>query len=236
MRRCVILLWILAVLTVPVLALDVLEEERQILNVDTLTDGLPDDAQDALRTYSPAARTDPGEAILAIIKWASGLSVSTLREAVQTASLLLTAALVCQLVRQSVPDDRLHIQAMTGALAITLLFATNMKSMLGLAASVLDEMEAYSKLLLPVMCGAAAASGSLTGAGSLYMASSLFFQPAYLACPQSARAARICVHWPCRSRMRAARREARKRPAARGLVHNRAPEGCDVCVHGVSVP
>ena len=47
MRRCVILLWILAVLTVPVLALDVLEEERQILNVDTLTDGLPDDAQDA---------------------------------------------------------------------------------------------------------------------------------------------------------------------------------------------
>ena len=162
-------------LTVPVLALDVLEEERQILNVDTLTDGLPDDAQDALRTYSPAARTDPGEAILAVIKWASGLSVSTLREAVQTASLLLTAALVCQLVRQSVPDDRLHIQAMTGALAITLLFATNMKSMLGLAASVLDEMEAYSKLLLPVMCGAAAASGSLTGAGSLYMASSLFF-------------------------------------------------------------
>ena len=57
MRRCVILLWILAVLTVPVLALDVLEEERQILNVDTLTDGLTDDAQDALRTYSPAKRS-----------------------------------------------------------------------------------------------------------------------------------------------------------------------------------
>ena len=56
MRRCVILLWILAVLTVPVLALDVLEEERQILNVDTLTDGLPDDAQDA-RTARQRART-----------------------------------------------------------------------------------------------------------------------------------------------------------------------------------
>ena len=117
MRRCVIVLCILAALTVPVLAMDVLEEERQILNVDTLTDGLPDDAQDALRAYSPAARTDPGEAILVIIKWASGLSVSTLREAVQTASLLLSAALICQLVRQSVPDDRLHIQAMTAAIA-----------------------------------------------------------------------------------------------------------------------
>ena len=37
MRRCVILICILAVLAAPVLALDVLEEERQILNVDTLT-------------------------------------------------------------------------------------------------------------------------------------------------------------------------------------------------------
>ena len=175
MRRCVILICILAVLAAPVLALDVLEEERQILNVDTLTDGLPDDTQDALRAYSPSARTNPGEAILAIIKWASGLSTGTLREAVQTASLLLTAALICQLVRQSVPDDRLHVQAMTGALAITLLFAANIKSMIGLAVSVLDEMEAYSKLLLPVMCGAAAASGALTGAGALYMGSSLFF-------------------------------------------------------------
>ena len=54
MRRCVIVLCILAALTVPVLAMDVLEEERQILNVDTLTDGLPDDAQDALR--APALR------------------------------------------------------------------------------------------------------------------------------------------------------------------------------------
>ena len=63
---------------------------------------------------------------------------------------------------------------MTGALAITLLFATNIKSMIGLAVSVLDEMEAYSKLLLPVMCGAAAASGALTGASTLYMGSSLF--------------------------------------------------------------
>ena len=175
MRRCILLICILASLAAPVLALDVLEEERQILNVDTLTDGLPDDAQDALRAYSPSAQTDPGEAILAIIKWASGLSVSTLREAVQTASLLLTAALICQLVRQSVPEDRLHIQAMTGALAITLLFAANIKSMIGLAASVLDEMEAYSKLLLPVMCGTAAASGSLTGSSALYMGSSLFF-------------------------------------------------------------
>lgn len=234
MRRCVIVLCILAALTVPVLAMDVLEEERQILNVDTLTDGLPDDAQDALRAYSPAARTDPGEAILAIIKWASGLSVSTLREAVQTASLLLSAALICQLVRQSVPDDRLHIQAMTGALAITLLFATNIKSMIGLAVSVLDEMEAYSKLLLPVMCGAAAASGALTGASALYMGSSLFFS-LLTTLVRSLIVPLVYVFVGLAAAECALPSGKLKRPAAFGLVHCSAAEGCDVCVYSVPV-
>ena len=90
-------------------------------------------------------------------------------------AMLLTAALICQLVRQAYPKDRLQLQSLTGAFAITALFAASMKSMIGLATGVLDEMEAYAKLLLPVMCGAASAAGALSGAGSLYMGSSLFF-------------------------------------------------------------
>ena len=89
--------------------------------------------------------------------------------------MLLTAALICQLVRQAYPKDRLQLQSLTGAFAITALFAASMKSMIGLATGVLDEMEAYAKLLLSVMCGAASAAGALSGAGSLYMGSSLFF-------------------------------------------------------------
>ena len=77
--------------------------------------------------------------------------------------MLLTAALICQLVRQAYPKDRLQLQSLTGAFAITALFAASMKSMIGLATGVLDEMEAYAKLLLPVMCGAASAAGALSG-------------------------------------------------------------------------
>ena len=175
MRRWLMIFCILAALAVPASALDVLDEERQILQVDTLAEALPEQVREALGMQQPSAQTDPGTAILELIKWASGLSVGALREAVRTAALLLMAALVCRLVRQSVPDDRLRIQSMTGALAITLLFSANMKSMIGLATAVLDEMEAYSKLLLPVMCGAAAAAGAPTGASALYMGSSLFF-------------------------------------------------------------
>ena len=40
MRRCVILLWILAVLTVPVLALDVLEDDIGLIALETCRDAL----------------------------------------------------------------------------------------------------------------------------------------------------------------------------------------------------
>ena len=175
MRRGWILLLLLAALALPVSAADVLEQERQILQVDSLTDPLSGQTHEALEDYSPASQTDPASAILDIFKWASNLSVGTLREAVQTGAMLLTAALICQLVRQAYPKDRLQLQSLTGAFAITALFAASMKSMIGLATGVLDEMEAYAKLLLPVMCGAASAAGALSGAGSLYMGSSLFF-------------------------------------------------------------
>lgn len=175
MRRFVLVAVILSALLLPVSAIDVLEEEKSILQTQSLADGLPDTARSAMQAYSPSAQTDPGTALLDLFNWAAKLSVSTLREAVRTAALLLTAALLCQLLRQSLPDNRLHLPVLTGALAITILFSSDMKSMIGLAAAVLDEMEAYSKLLLPVMCSAAAASGALTGSGALYMGSALFF-------------------------------------------------------------
>ena len=216
MRRGWILLLLLAALALPVSAADVLEQERQILQVDSLTDPLSGQTREALEDYSPASQTDPASAILDIFKWASNLSVGTLREAVQTGAMLLTAALICQLVRQAYPKDRLQLQSLTGAFAITALFAASMKSMIGLATGVLDEMEAYAKLLLPVMCGAV-------------------FQPPDEPDPRAAAAARLCVSRARSSGMRTAGRAARQRPHAARLVHFGAFKGSDVCVHGLSL-
>ena len=83
----------LAALALPVSAADVLEQERQILQVDSLTDPLSGQTREALEDYSPASQTDPASAILDIFKWASNLSVGTLREAVQTAQATANAAL-----------------------------------------------------------------------------------------------------------------------------------------------
>ena len=91
MRRGWILLLLLAALALPVSAVDVLAQERQILQVDSLTDPLSGQTREALEDYSPASQTDPASAILDIFKWASNLSVGTLREAVQqTFSFVLT--------------------------------------------------------------------------------------------------------------------------------------------------
>lgn len=66
MRRGWILLLLLAALALPVSAADVLEQERQILQVDSLTDPLSGQTREALEDYSPASQTDPASAILDI--------------------------------------------------------------------------------------------------------------------------------------------------------------------------
>lgn len=175
MRRGVILALLVFSLALPVRALEVLEQERQILGIDTLQEGLPEAAQEALTSSSPDVYQDFGTAIFDLLRWAGGLSVSALREAVQTAAMLLTAVMLCQIVQQSHTVDRLHLYALTGAMALTLIFSTGMKTMSGLATQTLEQMQTYAKLLLPVMCGAAVASGAVTSASALYMGSSLFF-------------------------------------------------------------
>ena len=174
MRRWLLILVLIVGLTVSARAVDVMEEEQKLLQLDTLETGLPASTQEAMQDYSPSQAADPGTAILNLVKWASGLSLSTLREALRTAAMLLAAALVCSLVRQA-GETGGQIAATTGALAITAIFTTGMRSMIGLADTMLADMEAYAKLLLPVMCSAAAASGAVNGAGALYMGSSLFF-------------------------------------------------------------
>ena len=156
MRRWLLIIVLIVGLTGSVCAVDVMEEEPKLLQLDTLETGLPVSAREAMQDYSPSQASDPGTALLNLVKWASGLSVSTLREALRTAAMLLAAALVCSLVRQ-LGETSGQIAAMTGALAITAIFTTGMRSMIGLADTMLADMEAYAKLLLPVMCSAAAA-------------------------------------------------------------------------------
>ena len=176
MRRIVLLAVCLAALSVPARAVDAFAQEQQILQVDSLTQGLPDEAQQAMEGLSPASRTDAGTAILRIIRWAAQLSVSALPDAVRTGAMLLAAALICSLVRPLQPGQTsLPVLTLTGAAAICLIFTGSMRSMASLAGQMLDEMEAYSKLLLPVMSAAATASGAPAGGSVLYVGSTLFF-------------------------------------------------------------
>lgn len=176
MRRVALLAVFLALLcAVPIRAVDALEAEREILQVDALQDGLPDSARDALADCDPSGGTDFADMLFSIVKWASELSLGTLHDAVRTAAMLLAAAILCALAGRAHPGAEIPVLPLTGAVASAVIFTGGMRSMTNLAAAALDELDAYAKLLLPVMCGAATASGAVTGAGAVYMGSSLFF-------------------------------------------------------------
>lgn len=177
MRRVVLLAALSVTLfCVPVHAaedVDTLAREREILQVDMLQQGLPDEAKQALDGVSPSAQADAADVLFDLLRWASRLSVGTLQDAVRTAAMLLASALVCSLAAQA--DGENMLLPLTGAVAAAAIFTGGMRSMTNLASDALYALDDYSKLLLPVMSGAAAASGAMTGAGALYMGSSLFF-------------------------------------------------------------
>lgn len=93
---------------------------------------------------------------------------------------------------------------------------------------MLADMEAYAKLLLPVMCSAAAASGAVTGAGALYMGSSLFFSLLISLVRDAAHSADLCLYRAGCGGMCAEGRQAVRPAAADRLVHLRGFEGHDV--------
>ena len=99
MRRWLLIILLIVGLTASVRAVDVMEEEQRLLQLDTLETGLPASAREAMQDYSPSKAADPGSALLNLVKWASGLSLSTLREAMRTAAPRQAASLPCALLR-----------------------------------------------------------------------------------------------------------------------------------------
>ena len=175
--RLVIALLVAASLTAPVCAAEayVLEQESEILAVSSLEEGLDSQTREALSGLSPKKPADFGTAFLRIIRWASMLTPGSLRRAVRTSALLLLICLLCSMAGASVRSGQLHAPKLFGAFALTAACVTDLNVMTGLATGTLERLEEFSKLLLPVMCSAALASGAATSSGAVYLASSLFF-------------------------------------------------------------
>ena len=148
------------------------------------------DQSDALDTGGlerAAGDYHPGQALAPDISLDAGLQgildtgsaqvFGILRKAVRSGILLLVIVLLCGLAEGmygGLGKTGLDIVAVVGALAVTAVAVADVNSLIGLGRKALGDIELFSKVLLPTMTAATAASGSPGGAVTRQLATMLF--------------------------------------------------------------
>lgn len=159
MKRLIFFILALAVLTVPARAAEIPRD---------LTDALPETAGDLLEQVDVSGPEGLSSGIGAVLEWMDQEVGSILRQRIRGAALVLLAVVLCGAVDgfyQGVDGGKVTVfLPMAGALSVTLLTAGSLDSLMGLGAQTIEELSTFSKVLLPTLAAAAAASGAVTSA------------------------------------------------------------------------
>ena len=155
-------------------ASDVLAAQSEALDLDAL--------QDAAGDYLPDGALEAGisldEGLQTILDTGSGQISGVVRKAVRSGVLLLTVVLLCGLAEGLYGgmgvSQTTDVVAIVGALAITAVAVADANSLIGMGREALEQMETFSKILLPTITAAAAAAGSPSGAVARQLATMLF--------------------------------------------------------------
>jgi len=175
-KRLLVLLTVLLVLaacTPGAFAYDVAAEQAADFGTASLESALPEQAYDAFGELSVADAAQP-QSLLAKL-WAyvlhegGGAVASAARNA--ALAIVFLSALCASL---SVSGACGKVTQMAGTVAVAALSVTHVTSCITAGSEALATLRDFSKILLPSMCAAAAASGAATSAATKYAATSLF--------------------------------------------------------------
>ena len=158
MKRWICLLFLLLALTV-----DVRAEELP----RSLTDALPEAAEDILDIDSLSGPEGFSRGLAGIAERLAGEVKSVLRQRVRGAASILLVVAACGAMDGFARGTGKRENAflpMVGALAVTLLTAGSLEDLIGLGVETIGELNLFSKVLLPTLAAATAASGAVSSA------------------------------------------------------------------------
>ena len=174
--RCALFALIFAALfSCSPLAVDVLSEEAEILQVRSLQEALDGDVADQMAGLSPEKPSDFGKELWRMVtSMLSGLQ-TPLRSALTLGAKLMAAVILCAAAQGMDKGFSENAVRWAGAAALTAVFIRAVTGLSGSAQETVDRIADFNTLLLPVLSGAMAASGAAAASASLYAASSLVF-------------------------------------------------------------
>ena len=155
-------------------ASDVLSAQSEALDLD----GLEDAAGDYLEGVDLEQGVSLDEGLSYILDTGSGQIFGILRKALRSGVLLLVIVVLCGLAEGLYSGvgggQSADVVSLVGALAITAVAVTDVHSLIGMGREAIAHMETFSKVLIPTVTAAAAASGAPGAAVARQFATMLF--------------------------------------------------------------
>ena len=152
---------------------DIQESQAEALGTDKLEDALTGGAEDILGNLKVTDSLDLKSGFQKILDSASDSIGEIFTAALKSAVVILLIAILCSIV-SSAFDGVAKYAVLAGILGISVVSISNISTFIGLGGKTLDDMNTFSKMLLPTLTAAAAASGAVTSAAAKYAATALF--------------------------------------------------------------
>lgn len=169
MKRAVLLLpLLLALLALPVRA----EGLADALDLPAVAAAAPEGAAEAVG--DPAVtEAELGGGLEALLSFAREKAPEALRETLRPLAAIVAVTLLCAAAEAFAPSGA-EAAGFAGCLAIAVIGAQDVKSVLALGVDTLHSLRDFSRVLLPTLTTAAAATGGAASAGATWAAAALF--------------------------------------------------------------
>lgn len=148
---------------------EILDTQKAALDTDKL--------ESAAREYTDGASVDKAnlqDGLSKLLKTGGENLQGIFKSALRSGALLLLLVLLCQVAAGFFEGNPPDVLFVAGTLAITVAAASDVTSLIGLARETIDSMDTFSKVLLPTLTAAVAATGAPTAAAARQMATMLF--------------------------------------------------------------
>ena len=174
MKRGIYLMVICLMLSVPAMAVDVGAAQADMFAADSLWDGMSDRTLAIMGMYDPLVQTDFSEGVETILSDAVSQSGGVVKTTLSVMLRIFVSLVLCRLAGTFGGEKSAATATLVGALSIMVCCVSDIRSMIGLGQSVMEEISSFSTLLLPVLAAAAAASGAAASGGAIYAVTALF--------------------------------------------------------------
>jgi stage III sporulation protein AE len=144
------------------------------IGLEGLEDSAPDEAREIFGDISVTDAMKPDGLIRRIADACADRAKEIAAGSIRSAVMIIAASAVCSLAGAAFGEQSAEYADLAAVLAISAVSIGDVKFFIGLGERTLDELDAFSKMLIPTLTAAAAGSGAITSAAAKYAAVMLF--------------------------------------------------------------